>query len=127
MLFCNILRDADKVDILRVNVDFPLEVIYGEGSENARFEEVTQEVLADFMSEQAVFRGHNKNHVDHLVGHASLVFELVFPLSVRIVMEQGYLDHILHFETENKTAQEQFARMRRKMDEYVKTRLGELP
>ena len=28
LLYCNILRDADKIDILRVNVETPLEEIY---------------------------------------------------------------------------------------------------
>ena len=27
-MYCNILRDADKIDILRVNVETPLEDIY---------------------------------------------------------------------------------------------------
>jgi putative nucleotidyltransferase with HDIG domain len=122
LLFCNILRDADKVDILKVNVEFPMEVIYGEGCEKAYEEEVTPEVFADYMAQGAVLRAHNKNHVDLLVGHASLVFELVFPISVQIVREQGYLKNILNFETKNKTAQEQFVLMRRKMDEYMESR-----
>ena len=32
-MFCHILRDADKIDILKVNVEFPLEEIYNVDTE----------------------------------------------------------------------------------------------
>ena len=41
VMFCNILRDADKVDIFRVNVDTPAEDIYN----------VTTEELKNFAGE----------------------------------------------------------------------------
>ena len=89
---CHILRDADKIDILRVN------------------------------EHHATLRSIERTPVDHVVGHISLVFELVFPESVRIVKEQGYLEKLLHFESRNAVTNAQFAELRAEMERYLKGR-----
>ena len=48
-------------------------------------EEVTPEVLQSFDEEHAVLRSLKKTAVDNVVGHISLVYELVYPESCRIV------------------------------------------
>ena len=45
---CHILRDADKIDILRVNVDVPLEEIYNTTTEELRNAAVTPAVMDSF-------------------------------------------------------------------------------
>ena len=39
-LFCNILRDGDKIDILKVNHDIPIEIIYDTSIEKVKNETV---------------------------------------------------------------------------------------
>ncbi len=117
-MFCHILRDADKIDILKVNVDFPLEEIYNETTEKLYSGQVTPEVMTSFEEEHAVLRSLKKETVDHIVGHISLVYELVYPLSVRIVKAQGYLDKLMNFESWNPITQKQFAHIREKMAQY---------
>ena len=117
--FCHIIRDADKIDILKVNVEFPLEEIYNVSSEELRGGQVTEAVMESFEGEHAVLRSLKKTAVDNVVGHISLVFELVFPVSLELVKEQGYLEELMHFRTENPLTQEQFRRIREKMGEYM--------
>lgn len=123
--FCHILRDADKIDILKVNVDFPLEEIYNVSSRELRTCAVTPEVLQSFEEEHAVLRSLKKTPVDNVVGHISLVYELVYPVSVQLVKKQGYLEKLLHFESENPKTCEQFAAIREKMENYLGQRLAE--
>ena len=52
-LFCQILRDADKIDILRVNVEIPMEEIYNVSTAALRRSPVTPAVLDAFLD--AVF------------------------------------------------------------------------
>ena len=47
-LFCQILRDADKIDILRVNVETPMEEIYNVSTAALRRSPVTPAVLDAF-------------------------------------------------------------------------------
>ncbi len=117
--FANILRDADKVDILKVNVDFPLEEIYNVTTEELRHAVVTKEVMESLKEQHATLRSIKKTSVDHVVGHISLVFELVYPESVRVVKEQGYLDKLLHFESENEITRAQFEEIRKLMESYL--------
>lgn len=49
---------------------------------------------------------------DNAVGHASLVFELCYPESLRIVDEQGWLWRLLDFKTDNPDTAAAFAAIR---------------
>lgn len=99
--YCHILRDADKIDILRVNFDTPLEDIYNVSTEELKSSTVTAEVRQGFMEGHAVLRSVRKTPMDHLTGHISLVYELVYPESIRIMKEQGYLNRLLRFRSDN--------------------------
>ncbi len=118
-MLCHILRDADKIDILRVNVDVPLEEIYNTTTEELRNACVTQAVMDSFYEHHATLRSIKRTPVDHVVGHISLMFELVFDESVRIVREQGYLDKLMHFESENPVTTAQFSELRAEMERYL--------
>lgn len=124
-MYCHILRDADKIDIMRVNVDVPLEAIYNTTTQALKNSEVSGEVLASFSEEHATLRSLKKTPVDYVAGHISLVFELVYPISVRIVSEQGYLDRLLHFESDCAKTREQFAWMRARVQAYMDRRIAE--
>lgn len=117
-MFCHILRDADKIDILKVNVEFPLEEIYNVSTEALYSCQVTPEVLQDFEEEHAVLRKLKKTPVDNVVGHISLAYELVYPISRKIMIEQGYLDKLLNFKSRNSETEKQFVHIREKMQEY---------
>lgn len=121
--FCHILRDADKVDILKVNVDFPLQEIYNVTTKELREAAVSEAVMESFKEEHATLRSLKKTAVDNVVGHISLIFELVYPESLRIVKEQGYLEKLLSFETENQRTKEQFREVREIVERYLENAL----
>lgn len=115
-MFCNIIRDADKIDILRANIEFSPEQIYNVSSEELHRAAVTKEVMDSFFEGKAVLRSLKKTAVDHIVGHISLVFELVYPRSREIVKKQGYLERMMNFQSDNPETAEQFARIRKRME-----------
>lgn len=99
--FCQILRDADKIDILRVNVETPLEEIYGVSREELLQSPVSPAVLQAFYEHHAVLRDLKAYPADNIIGHASLVFELCYPESRRLAAEQGWLWRLLDTPLEN--------------------------
>lgn len=123
-MFCNIIRDADKVDIFRVNTEVALEDIYNVSSEELYSAVVTDRVMEDFYQHHAVLRAHKASPVDHVVGHISLVFELVYPISLRIALEQGYVDRLMHFESHSSVTRQQFREIRQEMERYLKEVCG---
>lgn len=105
--FCNILRDADKIDIIKVNTEYSLEEVYNVSTEALETDPITPEVMESFWEEHAVLRALKKTSVDNVVGHISLVYELVYPVSVQILKEQGYLKKLADFQSKNPQTVEQ--------------------
>lgn len=123
--FADILRDADKIDILKVNVEVPLEKIYNVTTEELEQAEVTQAVMDSFAEKHATLRAIKRTCIDHVVGHISLVYELVYPYSVEVVVKQGYLDRLMHFQSKNPKTQQQLGELRAMMNTYVAERLAQ--
>lgn len=124
--FCNILRDADKIDILKVNVEVPMEDIYNVTTEALRTSAVSGEVMAQFYEHHAIPRACKRTPADNAVGHISLVYELVYPESLRAVLEQGYLEKMMNFSTQNPATAAQFAAIRTHMRGWIDGRLHNL-
>lgn len=118
-LFCKIIRDADKVDIFKVNIDVPMEEIYDVTTEEIKAGLVSEEVMQAFKEKHCVLKSIRKTAVDHLVGHISLAYELEFPVSLKIAVEQGYLIKMMDFKSNNKKTNEQFAFIKNYMLDYI--------
>lgn len=118
-MFSQILRDADKIDILKVNVEVPIEVIYGITKDEVKNAVVTEEVMTQFLEHKTILHSTKKTIVDRLIGHLSLVFGLEYAVSVRIVKEQGYLEKILAFQSNHPKTRQQFEKIRECMERYL--------
>jgi len=103
LTFCNILRDADKVDILRVNVETPMEEIYNVSEEELLTAGVSEAVMEQVREHHAVRRDIMVSPAEHLIGHIALAFELVYPISWEIAKEQGYIYKMYEFPTRNES------------------------
>lgn len=119
--FCNLLRDADKVDILRVNVETPFEVIYNVSMDELKKSPITREVLTAFNEGHAVLRSLKKHPIDNLVGHISLVYELVYKESRKITREQGFLQQMLEFESDNPQTRAELEDIKEKMLKFIES------
>ena len=124
-MFCDILRDADKIDILKVNCDIPMSEIYDEPEEAFYEADISEAVLADVLACRNVNRAHTRTAIDHLIGHISLTFGLVYPESLRIISRQGYLDQMLSFESRNPHARDKMKLIRETVDDYLRSRMAE--
>lgn len=118
LVFCKILRDADKIDILRVNYETPMEQIYNTTREQLEEDSITDEVYEAFFKKSAIEHSIKRSKIDSLVGHASLCFELEYDISREIVSEQGYLFKLLEFESKNTETAKRLNVIRDYMREY---------
>lgn len=118
-MFCDILRDADKVDIFKVNADIPMEIIYDVTTEELKNGIITKEVLESFYKKETVLKSVRRSAVDHIVGHISLLFELVYKESYRQTKEQGYVYKLLDFKSDVPEVNAEFGDMRKYVDEFL--------
>ena len=119
-MFCDILRDADKIDIFRVNIDTPPEEIYNVTTEDLKNSVVSDAVMQCFEEEHAVLRSLKETAIDNLVAHMALTFELVYPKSRQLVDEQGYLAQMMNYESENEITKKQLNIIKKKMMEFLR-------
>lgn len=99
--FCNMLRDADKVDILKVICETPFEELNSCSREEFDLSPVTEEVFREAMAHKTVNRQISKTPMDSYLNKITFVFGLCFKESFRIVKEQGYLYELLNYHSKN--------------------------
>lgn len=96
--FCAIIRDADKLDILRVNFAVPQSDIYSLPEEEIAESTISPEVLRIALTEnRAIPRDLHRTPADHFVGHICLCYELVYEKSRQMALEQGYLRKLFDY------------------------------
>lgn len=117
--FAAILRDADKVDIFRVNCETPLEEIYDCPLEEFKTSPISDAVLDDCLACRTVEASHRKTAADALAAHIALVFGLEYPESVRQAVSQGYLRQMLDFKSENPETRERLQQVRGAVESFV--------
>lgn len=119
LTFCKIIRDADKIDILRVNYETPMEDVYNLTTEELRNSKISDSVFEAFFEESAINHSLKKSGVDMLIGHISLVFELEYDISREILKEQGFLKKLMDFESYNEETIERLNVIRNHMSKFV--------
>ncbi len=118
--FCNVLRDADKIDILQVNCICPIEDIYGVSEQDMAQSELSPAVVDAFYEQRTVPRDIRRFPADILVGHLCFAWELVFEQSRQLMREQGYLEQMLSRRFANERTRSEF----QKMAHYMRVQLG---
>lgn len=123
LLFCKLIRDADKVDILKVNCLTPMEDIYNTTTEALKQTSITPAVMDAFYEEHTILRSLRRTPIDHLISLLSLVYELEFPISLKIAREQGYIEQLLAFESDNPDTAEKLQAAGRYLHAYIDRKL----
>lgn len=126
LLFCNLLRDADKIDILKVNCDIPREEIYDKPTSEILKESISPLVYEDAICCRNVDRKNVTTVVDSLVTQISFVYGLVFPESYRLTVKQGYLDKLLDFKSDNPDTNKKMAEICNVVKKYITKRCGDI-
>ena len=77
-------------------------------------------MLQAFSEHHAVLRSLKKTGIDNLVGHASMIFELVYHTSKKIVDEQGYLWKLLEYNSENQETRKKLLYMKEELENFIR-------
>ncbi|MGI6535268.1 MAG: HD domain-containing protein [Eggerthellaceae bacterium] len=120
--FCDIVRDADKIDIVKVNCVEPVQAIYDVSEAELAASSVSPQALAGFAEHRTLRRGERVYPADYVVGHICFAFELAYSESRRLMRQQGYLDQMLSRPFSNAQTAEAFARMRAEMRAWLDAR-----
>lgn len=123
-LVCKIVRDADKIDILRVNCESPVSDIYDFDEAALAASPLSPAVLDSFARHVTLDRTLRRYPADYLVGHLSFAFGLEFDASVRILDSQGYIYRMFNREFSDEDTRRQFHEMETDLRAWIDGRLG---
>lgn len=118
-MFCDILRDADKVDILKAISDSDMAAVLDVEPGQLRESPLSPAVVDAFYAHRTVRRDERAWPADYLVSYACFVFELVYPESVRAAREQGYARSLLQTLFDRPDTSASFAAMAAHLDAWL--------
>lgn len=92
LLFCKIIRDADKLDIFYTitQEEYTMKSIFW--YPNFDSQEISNEIISDFEKEIPINYSKIKSNADVIVAFYAYIYDLNFPISKKIVYENKYLD-----------------------------------
>ena len=115
LMFCNILRDADKVDIFRVIAESDLSDTLNIPDSEFHNTLISTRVMEAFFEHHCVLRSLKETPIDYIVGYISFFWELVYEKSRTLALEQGYLKKLVDFRVELPEAKKQFELIRKEL------------
>ncbi len=121
-LFCNIIRDADKVDIFRVlaEIDYEDRNVPGMGNDNGIKRECARDSIMQCVREKrCVKREPGRSRFEIWISRMCMAFELVYPMSRKLTKEQGCLARILQMETSTPQEEAQMEEIRSALSYYL--------
>lgn len=87
----DVVRDADKIDILRVTCTDTVKTVLGVSEDELLSSEVSEAVEDTFFEHRTVLRAERETPADYLVSLACFTYGLVYPASLQIALEQGFV------------------------------------
>ncbi len=117
LLFTQIVRDADKLDILEIfakkKTDF-----------DDQETKISDKVLKYFYNEQLIPNKYLKNNIDKYIGKLAYIYDLNFNYSFKIIREKNYINQVINnINTKNYLMKVIFCKINEQLTEYVDKKL----
>lgn len=119
-IYCNLIRDADKIDIFRVIVTEPYEEIYGVSREELQASSFSPEITAAFDKRTTAEFRLVKTVGDLRLVHIAMAFGMYFEPSKKAITEQGYLEKMLTLDYTDPETQKTYERLRNIVRSFLK-------
>ncbi|MCR4745642.1 MAG: HD domain-containing protein [Lachnospiraceae bacterium] len=97
LFFCNVIRDADKIDIFRVVCETPFELRMCR-EDDGESAPAREEVMNAVVNHTSVRKLPNMTSFEATIMGCAMAFDIVFDKSREIIKSQRYLKQILTFE-----------------------------
>ena len=93
MMQTRILRDSDKLDIIRTITTRDFESLCGKA--DIRGDDISDSIFNQFMSCQECVKTDCESSMDDVICMISFIFDINYPITLEVIKEEGYVDKIL--------------------------------
>lgn len=118
LMFCKIVRDSDKLDILYQAKEF----FWKNGTKINH--EITKDVLKEIKNETKAKREKVVTDIDKVIFMISFIYDINYLESFKITKENDYINKIMDkFKIENTKVKEEFKEIRKIANKYIKNKI----
>ncbi len=118
-LFCDIIREADQIDIFRTIATSTWEMIYGHGRDEVLSTDISDAILSAFPRHELADYSKRVTLADCHLAHIALCFGLKTAAARRRAIEQGYLQQLMNIEFSNPQVQQKYLAAKRCVEEFL--------
>lgn len=121
-LFCKIVRDADKLDILYEI----LEIFWKEDKDkpNVEYSKISDEAMKQILNRKLIKRKKGDDDLVKLLCTVAFVFDINFETSLTIIKQENYINRMLDsFEFKDENTKKQIELIKENVNEYIDERL----
>ena len=118
LVFCKIIRDSDKLDIL-----YQAEMLFWKNGTKVQ-DEITQNVIEEFYNQIKVHRENIETKIDGIISMISNIYDIYYQESFKIIKENDYINKIMDkFEIQDENVKKQFNEIRSIANNYVEDKI----
>ena len=97
-LFCKLIKDADKIDIMYEGI----EIFWKNKEEELEKQEICDEVYKSFLNKKLIKNEMKKSELDKMVGMISFIYDFNIKQSYKYIQEKNFIEKMLNrFNFEN--------------------------
>ena len=117
ILFCDIIREADKIDIFRAITKAGYKEMYGADKAEIAKTDISPEIEMAFYNHTTADYKKRKTLADFLLAHQALFFGLDLPAARQKVLKDGYFNKMFDIKFSNPETEEKYQRMKKCLNE----------
>lgn len=117
--FCNIIRQADQLDIFHTIVESGWRTIYGCEKEVLLATEISDDIAAAFYQKKLADYSKRTTLADYHLAHIALCFGLQNDTARKIAIEQGYLKQMMEITFSKPSVQKKYSELKKITLEYL--------
>lgn len=115
-VFCKIIRDADKIDIMYEAT----EIFWKEEKEKIDEQKISNRVIEQFINQEIIDNRNIKEDIDKVIRVLAFIYDLNFKESYKIIKDNKYIDKIIcRFYYKKEETKEQMKLIRKIANEYM--------
>lgn len=124
LLHAKIIRDADKLDIFKIIIKANIEDTSWFKSKNIEEEKLNEKMYEDFINKKPILYENMKNSVDQIVTWIAYIYDLNFPISLKIVKDNEYINKLVQkINYKDELTKERMEQIRKQANEYIKSQI----
>ena len=126
LLHCQIIRDADKLDIYEILCTQKIKDAVWFPANHLEKEKISDRVYQDFMQYIKMDYKDIKTNIDCLVSWMGYIYDIYFPYSFARIKEKQYINRIIdRIDYQNEETKQRIEEMRKVANAYIEEKIKE--